>query len=696
MVRQRTLQLQRLEDRLTPANYNLPWHDPGHLSLSFVPDGTSIAGHASQLHSSLDGQFTRAAWQRTLLQAFQSWAEYANLNFAVRGDGGQALGTPGLMQGDPRFADIRIGAQPMTPEVLGISVPPDPALSGTWSGDVLLNSSYVFNGQPYSLLAVAMHEAGHALGLDNSDRLDDVMYTQYTTTRTTLSAQDVGRIQTLYGTRAADSYEGAQGNDTRDRAASFRLPHEFKGETPLIAFGDLTTRSDVDFFAFRSPDDGNDDQHDREMTIRVQTAGTSLLAPKFTVYDQFGRVLAIRTSSSVVGDTLQVRLTGLSSEQTYYVKVEAATSDVFAVGRYGLSVRFDKTSGTSDQLIDRLMRGPFDGLGADAIDAFFRASGDVLLNAEEGTNETPGQATPLTPVAGYNGSRYEGVASLAKQEDVDVYRITAPGWTAPVLTATVWTPDTTGFAPQIAVRDAAGQLVAAEVLANGNGTSTVQVRNAQPGATYFLQVTLNQAASQDKGNYLVHASFGERITAQRTFGNGTLSKTDVEDRTRLYVAQTQLFHFVLTTGGHDPGATIRLRLLNEAGAVVYTVQAQSGAAASGSSVLLKPGTYTAVFTIDNPNGPAVTYQLRGSSDSNPIGPVPSNTTLTPQFTSVENPGLYLYPGFALTPEPVTVPGFVVPNDPGTYPPGFVLPVEMINYPWLIAVADPYVWIDLGL
>jgi len=43
--------------------------------------------------------------------------------------------------------DIRIGARPMSPEVLSISVPHDPFLSGTLSGDVLLNSAARFDGK---------------------------------------------------------------------------------------------------------------------------------------------------------------------------------------------------------------------------------------------------------------------------------------------------------------------------------------------------------------------------------------------------------------------------------------------------------------------------------------------------------------------------------------------------------------------
>jgi hypothetical protein len=697
MAGKRRLTVELLEDRTVPATFGIPWQDPSHLTLSFAPDGTAVAGHQSQLFDALNRQFATADWQRTLLRAFQTWAVHANLNFGLRPDGGQAFGVPGFVQGDPRFGDIRLGAHAMTPEVLAVSVPPDPALAGTWTGDVLLNSAYAFTGNPFSLLTVAMHEAGNALGLADSSNPDAVMHRFYNATRTDLAAEDVARIQALYGVRAADGYEGAGGNETLATASPFRLPEGYKGETPLVAFGDITTQADVDFYSFTSPDDGNDDQNDRSATIRLQTAGASLLAPKLTVLDRDGRVLSQRTSTSVTGDVLQVTVEGLSSRQTYYVKVEAATPDVFGVGRYGLSTRLNKTSSTSDQVIDKLLRGPFDGLGPDAVDAFFRTSGDVLLNPDDFNNETPGTATPLTARPGYApGTRFEAVASLAKKEDVDVYRLPAPAGAARVLTASVWTADGTGFQPRVAVVDAAGNPVAAEVLVNGNGTSTVQVADTVPGRDYYLRVTVSPQAGQDKGNYFVGAGFGAQTAPLRTFAGGTLGQSDRADSTRLYVAKTQLFHFVLTADDVDPGASVRLRVRDGAGNEVFALTARAGEAVSGSSVLLRPGAHTVHFDIDNPNGRPLAYRLAGGSESDPVGPVPSDSTLAPQYTSPENPGMHISPGFVVPYDPATLPGYVNPNDPSTYPPGFVLPPELAGQPWLVVTGDPFYWIPLDM
>ena len=39
--RRRRLVVEILEDRAVPATFGVPWNDPGHLTLSFAPDGTA-------------------------------------------------------------------------------------------------------------------------------------------------------------------------------------------------------------------------------------------------------------------------------------------------------------------------------------------------------------------------------------------------------------------------------------------------------------------------------------------------------------------------------------------------------------------------------------------------------------------------------------------------------------------------------
>jgi hypothetical protein len=105
--------VERLEDRLTPSNsiWGTPWPNPGHLTLSFVRDGTQAGLGTSNLTQTLNAVAPANTWQTAILQAFQTWAVNADINIGVVNDIGQLpLGTPGAVQGDSRFGDIRIAA----------------------------------------------------------------------------------------------------------------------------------------------------------------------------------------------------------------------------------------------------------------------------------------------------------------------------------------------------------------------------------------------------------------------------------------------------------------------------------------------------------------------------------------------------------------------------------------------------------
>src|SRR5262249_30697856 len=93
--RRQRLTVELLEDRAVPATFGVPWTDPSRLTLSFAPDGTSIAGHTSSLIQTLNAQQPAAVWQQEILQAFQTWAVQANINIGLVNDGGQAFGIAG-------------------------------------------------------------------------------------------------------------------------------------------------------------------------------------------------------------------------------------------------------------------------------------------------------------------------------------------------------------------------------------------------------------------------------------------------------------------------------------------------------------------------------------------------------------------------------------------------------------------------
>jgi hypothetical protein len=654
--RRRRLVLEHLEGRALLATFGVPWADPSRLTLSFAPDGTAIAGHTSSLFQMLDAQQPTAVWQREVLQAFQTWAVQANINIGLVNDGGEAFGTPGPSQHDSRFGDIRVGAQSMASGDLSISVPNDPTLSSTWTGDVLINSNDQFGDGGLDLYSVLLHEAGHVFGLGDRTDSNSPMYDQYENNQQ-LTSSDISALQALYGVRSLDPHEGSNGNDTISNATQIQFPGGYTGTTPLVVYGDIGSNQDADVYAVRPPSNYNG-----PMTFQLQSAGISLLTTKLTVMDASGNVLGSAQAGSDFGDMVTVHLSQSSSNATYYLKVEGATHDVFGIGSYGLAVTFDATNTITSSALNAVLLGPYQALSPNDINAIFVNPGGARLNNQNGGGGGGGSNTQLTPLLGYaQNTHYETIASLASSSGVDTYSIASPsgsnGQTL-VLTATVRAVDPNGVAPRIAILDGGQNVVSAQILANGDGVFTIQASNLTSGGNYTLSIS-SDGSTSGVGNYALDAVFSTTAANLSTFASGGVSAAAPQQSYNLYVGETQLFQFLLSASGSNApaGSTVQMTIKDQNGNVVYSLTAAAGETVSTSALLLTPGAYTLSFTaLALPDGsmPTLAYNLVGESFSDPIGAVVNDPTQTPVYTSPTTPGGFLYPNNVQTNSPFLI------------------------------------------
>jgi hypothetical protein len=526
----------------------------------------------------------------------------------------------------------------MAPDALSVSVPHDPFMSGTWAGDMLINNTVNFGPSGADLFTVALHEAGHVFGVGESTDPNSVMYSQLNGVKTHLSDGDIASIQALYGTRAPDQYEGSNGNGSIGNATQIQESNGYIGSTPLVVYGDITTASDLDYYMFRSPTSG----YSGPTSIRVQSSGRSLLAPKVSVYDASGRLLGQASSASHIGDTLFVHLDGITPNSNYYIRVEGATHDVCGMGGYSLAVTYDALLTTPASQIDAVMRGPYDALTPSQLQNLFANPG-VAVNDDLGTNDTLGTATKLsTPLGFAANSHYEAVGSVASASDVDDYTFRSPQFPNGVLgvmTATVWSLDGGNTVPQVDVYDRNQVLVPSQILADGNGTYTVQITGVESGRDFYLSVHAKKDGN-GQGNYGLNADFGTQAATLATFASGNLPTSQPTLQYNLYVAETQMFQLLLSAQGTSGQVTITL--YDSSGNVVTSLTAAAGDTVSGPATLLKPGTYQVVITETGGTDP-LAFTVKGINEIDPIGPVASDPTTTPQFTDPNGSGQYVYP-----------------------------------------------------
>ncbi|MBQ0809286.1 matrixin family metalloprotease [Roseovarius sp.] len=128
-------------------------------------------------------------FEASLRMAFAAWSQYGNVEFVQVAD-------PGGAAGDQIDPDIRIFFAPIPGNTLGFGFFPSP-LEVPIAGDILLDVDRSLNFDVPLFEGLAIHEIGHALGLEHIETVDAIMNSILT--QPDILADDIAGIREIYG-----------------------------------------------------------------------------------------------------------------------------------------------------------------------------------------------------------------------------------------------------------------------------------------------------------------------------------------------------------------------------------------------------------------------------------------------------------------------------------------------------------------
>lgn len=671
----RRLQCESLEARYALNGDGDFLQNAQSLTLSFVPDGTHVSDEVSSLATTLASKVPN--WQAVIVRAFQTWAQNANINVGVVADGGQPLGIQGQSHFDSRFGDIRIAGVPLSLDTYGEAIHETRTMVGTWSGDVVFNTTAPINTEA-DLFSVAMHEAGHVLGLDHNPDPLSPMFKHGISTTAGPTAGDISALQTAYGARRLDIYDAAQRNETIQRAT--RIPHSepvdgFTGATPLVVYGDLQNATDKDVYelpvlpGYSGP-----------LSFDLVTRGISELAGRLTVMDRDGHVLAQASTAAPLGDKLTVSLTSLPVGKIY-LQVDTPAGGLFSSGAYAVVTRYDQLLTTPAASIDQTVLTGFhwqsrtDDSDGQVDVSKLLTGGTITLDDDQHMNDTTATAVILREIIDTTALRkFQVVGTITDAADSDTYRLRSPSNPPTVrgLTVTIESLEDDGLIPAVTILDKTGTVVPVQHVVNGNGQLTLRAAGVDENKDYFLQVS---GAGGTKGNYSLIARYDDVALPRTSVAAGQLNATLPAMSSTLYVARPQLFTFALSsTPGATPGGVVWATVIDEANRNVAFLGSAVGQFRSAAAVLLEPGTYTIVVEARDATGglnPDATFNFFADRVSDPVGPPVVDPGTQPAFVCNDLSGLFCFPAQAPTSNPVVV---TPPTTPAVTP--AATPIEL--------------------
>lgn len=603
---------ERLERRELFAAFNVPWPEIDHLTLSFAPDGTEVAGQISTLHQSLRSVMPDEQWQLAILQAFQTWAVESNINLGLVDDNGDPFNTLGFKQGDVRFGDVRIGAVELGNDVVAVANPYDAFIANTWVGDVFLNQDLISiadsDDPQSSLYAVMLHEAGHAFGVAHNLDADSPMYHEFDGIAHPLTQQDRQALRDLYGTRTDDPFDAIGSNQTLSTATPLTADTSNRNGQISLS-GDIRELGDVDHYLVPVPGGA------KRLQVEADVSNHSLLLSRVSVLDRDGRVLGEGSASDPRDNSFSFTISEPRFGEQLYLRVESATETVFGVGAYQLNLTFD----TSDD-----SPGPLDVLSP-------------IPNADSFSGETLLATTP-----GYvEHTYYEIEDVLDASHPTSVFRVQSVDLGSDfknVMMVIIASDSDPVDHLQVEILDRNGNPLEAELIPNNRGKIAMQIKQVDSKQDFLVRVH-NALAAEVTTHYEIEVDFAMDGSRLETYVNETLEPDAPQVNRSLHVLQTQNFHFVLSATDWDlpQESTTQLQITDHSGKTVFALSVPDGATRSGD-VLLTPGEYQVRFS--SPNLPAdsrITFQLSGISLSSPIGPQLRDTVHSPTRSEEASP-----------------------------------------------------------